>query len=642
MKVCARLCLIAGAIGLAPFSLAQDVSEQSLVDSVNAEFRLTSSELVDLDVVPQSDGTVSVSLPLDGELYTLQLAPHSVRAPSYRVLLQVADGSWVNVPAGPERTLRGQVMEYDGSIVAGALEEHGLQAQIVLADGSRIQVEPVYGRVDGVRPSMHVVFRNEQILPNGGHCGVTDSTPVEDVVQTPGGNTRAGLFTAELACDVDVEYYNRYGSITSVENRVNNVVNNANIQYERDVEITHVITTILIRSAEPDPYTSTDPGTLLDQFRDEWINNQTGIQRDVAHLFTGKSLAGSVIGIAWTIGGICTSSGYCLSEADCCGSLACASDLVAHELGHLWGGQHCTCSNSTMNPSITCTQNFNATSQGQITAHRDSRSCLDECQAGTILSQPQSQDVCSGEQAFFTVASDVLFPAYQWRKGTTDLVDGPNIIGSQTAALIILSATEDDEATNYKVVITDIVTGCETTSENAELTVGDSPSILSQPANQTVDAGAPAFFTTSTTEPTILFTFQWRRNGVNLTDSANIIGSQSTFLLVVSSQEADEGTYDCVVTRIGDTCDVATNGATLSVNAPSGCANPQAGCDASDIFPVGGDCIVDLSDLGNLLSNFGAAGTRDDGDVFPVGTGDGLVDLSDLGQMLSDYGTDCN
>lgn len=77
---------------------------------------------------------------------------------------------------------------------------------------------------------------------------------------------------------------------------------------------------------------------------------------------------------------------------------------------------------------------------------------------------------------------------------------------------------------------------------------------------------------------------------------------------------------------------------------PVGCPNPQAGCDNSDIFPVGGDCVVDLSDLGVVLANFapGVPGkTRDQGDVFPTGGGDGVVDLSDLGQALADFNTNC-
>ncbi|MGY8757528.1 MAG: zinc-dependent metalloprotease family protein, partial [Phycisphaerales bacterium] len=80
-----------------------------------------------------------------------------------------------------------------------------------------------------------------------------------------------------------------------------------------------------------DPYTATDAGTFLDQFRTEWNNNQGSVQRDVAHLFTGKNLSGGTIGIAW-LGVVCDNYGYGLVESDCCGSFGCTTDLSAHEL----------------------------------------------------------------------------------------------------------------------------------------------------------------------------------------------------------------------------------------------------------------------------------------------------------------------
>ncbi len=51
-----------------------------------------------------------------------------------------------------------------------------------------------------------------------------------------------------------------------------------------------------------------------------------------------------------------------------------------------------------------------------------------------------------------------------------------------------------------------------------------------------------------------------------------------------------------------------------------------------------GDLVVDFSDLGNLLANYGAtSATREQGDL----DGDADVDLADLGQLLVAYGTSC-
>ena len=65
----------------------------------------------------------------------------------------------------------------------------------------------------------------------------------------------------------------------------------------------------------------------------------------------------------------------------------------------------------------------------------------------------------------------------------------------------------------------------------------------------------------------------------------------------------------------------------------------------TDIYPVIGDCIVNLSDLGVLLPNYAGTATPytfNQGDVYPVVFGDGLVNLSDLGQLLAQYGDNCN
>lgn len=77
--------------------------------------------------------------------------------------------------------------------------------------------------------------------------------------------------------------------------------------------------------------------------------------------------------------------------------------------------------------------------------------------------------------------------------------------------------------------------------------------------------------------------------------------------------------------------------------SPTQCPNSSAACVQSDIAPDGGDCAVNLSDLGAVLSGFapGVPGkSRAEGDIAPL-AGDGVVDLSDLGQILSDYGSDC-
>lgn len=53
---------------------------------------------------------------------------------------------------------------------------------------------------------------------------------------------------------------------------------------------------------------------------------------------------------------------------------------------------------------------------------------------------------------------------------------------------------------------------------------------------------------------------------------------------------------------------------------------------------LNGDCVVDLTDLGTMLANFGLSGqSYEDGDI----DGNGTIDLGDLGVLLSNYGQTC-
>lgn len=385
LAVVGALRITAGSPEPQPAAEPQVVATPATIDpsQVNRVLGLSASTLIRLDVPDTPEVPISVTLPLEGQVVTLDLAPHSVRAEGYRVLAQLEDGSWMEVPPGPVRTLRGTVREIPGAVVAGSLYPEGLAVQILMPDDSSFWVEPLAlnaDKIEGVTRSDYVVYRGEDVLPSGGSCATSNAAIELPAPQPePDDVLLTGPWSTELACDADFEYYQFLGSVPNVENRVNQILNLTNIQYRNQTNITHRIVVILVRTSEPDPYSSTDPVTLLNQFRSEWLINQGHIQRDVAHLFTGKNLDGSVIGIAYTIGGICTSSGYCLSQAECCGSTSCAADLVAHELGHLWGAFHC-CPGTTMNPTLTCALFFAQQSINEIVAHRQSRppGCLDK------------------------------------------------------------------------------------------------------------------------------------------------------------------------------------------------------------------------------------------------------------------------
>ncbi len=373
-------------------------------EQVNEALGLRDSKLAALDIPAPAD-QLSISVPLGSEPAQLELGAHAVRSADYRVEVHYGDGTFGEVPAGPVRTYRGTVAGHPDSMVAAFYGDDGLHVKVLLADGSRYWVEPLANRLPGAAANLHAVYRNEDVLPSMAKCDAHDGMrlqpQVESSVAASTGACGTGLCIAEIACDSDVEFYNRYGTVSGVEDRINAIINGLNLEYERDVDIRHTISAIIVRVAEPDPYSATNSQTLLNEFRTHWLNNHGNIQRDTAELFTGKDIDSSVIGIAW-LGAICGSYGFSVVQADCCGSFACATDLSAHELGHNWNAGHCDCAgttNWTMNPYITCSNQFHPTySIPVITSFRDSRTCLSAGSGCTLDSDCDDALFCNGSE----------------------------------------------------------------------------------------------------------------------------------------------------------------------------------------------------------------------------------------------------
>ncbi len=353
---------------------------------INNSLQLTHSWHAALSINQTPGQSIRLKIPIENRTYTLELDSHSTRADEYTVFMQDNNGELYEVPAGAVRTLRGSIAELDGSVVAGGLMPDGLYARIRLADGKEYWMEPLVDKINGAAHNLYVFYRTEDIIPSDGVCATGEFMhPGKSFGTQTGRETNRGSFlgdnlcTAQLAFDADYEYFQAWGLSTA--SRINLVVNTINLQYESDVNLTHEITTIIVRSNSNDPYSSSNYETLLYQFQAEWTSNQSSITRDVAHLFTGREMDGNVIGVAW-VGAVCNFTyQYGLSQSDFNGNFSCATDLTAHELGHNWNAGHCDCPSYTMNPYITCANQFTQGSINTITSFANTLSCL-SCEPG--------------------------------------------------------------------------------------------------------------------------------------------------------------------------------------------------------------------------------------------------------------------
>jgi len=135
------------------------------------------------------------------------------------------------------------------------------------------------------------------------------------------------------------------------------------------------------------PLTSTDPGVLLSEQFGPFMRDGDGSSipfGGLAHLFTGRDLNGSTVGIAYL--GVLCSSGFGYGVNQNLSSDTISALVVAHEMGHNFAAGHDDDTNSCpagteagiMNSSINGSEEFSQCSLDAMSAEVASASCLIE------------------------------------------------------------------------------------------------------------------------------------------------------------------------------------------------------------------------------------------------------------------------
>ena len=381
---------------------------------VFSDLGIRAGDLFEPDLARDGD-RVLAGVRLDGREVVLDLRPFSLRSERSRVLVDIGAGELVEVDGIEPHTYRGRVRGIVGSQVAASVMGERLRAIVIMPDGTMYAIQEAVRNRAGV----HVSYATGAVLPDGGLCanelpGFGPEGGAGLPAGDPGPADVCNLATL-IATDSDHDFYLLNGSdVQATVDDVESIINGMDLIYTRDTRVTYIIGDHIVRTDPNDPYTTSDPGALRGQFQNEWNTNQTHIERDVAHLFTGIDLDGGVIGIAF-FSGICSpTNGYALSQSLWSNTFSLRVGLTAHELGHNWDAMHCNADDdcfimcSGINGCGGDVTLFGSRSIDTIMNYAATAQCLED---GTLLAPPvppRANDDTAGSVAGESVLIDVL------------------------------------------------------------------------------------------------------------------------------------------------------------------------------------------------------------------------------------------
>ena len=181
----------------------------------------------------------------------------------------------------------------------------------------------------------------------------------------------------------------------------------------------------------------------------------------------------------------------------------------------------------------------------------------------TVTQHPTAQSVCAGGSATFTVAATGTGTlTYQWQKNSANVTNGGHYANCTTASMTVSSADSNDAA-SYRCVVTD--SNGSVNSNAAALTLKTATSISQSPTAQSVCPGTTATFSVTAAGDSL--TYQWQKNGSNVTNGGHYGGCTTATLTISTADTNDVTSYRCVVTG---TCGSALTSAAGRSHAQGG------------------------------------------------------------------------
>ncbi len=397
-------------------------------------------------VYPYGVVVVSVALPDGLGAATMELWPHSVRAPGFAAFERRGDELVQFIDAGGT-TFRGRLVEDHGAKVVASVIDRQVSATIWMGDDRDPWVVQALSQFEGherADPDLHVVYRGSDAIRLPSWCGSDERLQIGAAAAGDGGATPRGPGTAciriaEIVYETDYEFFQVYGSTPATIAGLEAYHNQADFIYERDIGISLSIVQLTVQSTPPAPdhpyLVGTDPYAVLGAFRAYWAT-QPSPQRDNVHLLCARDFGG-IAGLAY-LPATCNTDGYNTGlTRRYTGDFNSIVVVLAHELGHNMGSPHDnqggTCAASPggfiMNPFVSTAQMaFSPCSVAAMNSYLwPWGGCLERVMPGPPFGRPDSAVAVRGSP----IEIDVL----------------PNDISCESATVQLINATSAGGAT---------------------------------------------------------------------------------------------------------------------------------------------------------------------------------------------------
>jgi hypothetical protein len=352
--------------------------------------------------------TGRVTLATSHGTFELEVEPFDIRTGNYRAVAVGEGGVVTELPRTPSRAFRGKVVGMADTHVRLVLDDGEFQGIIVTPlENYYIQSERDFSSAAGSKD--FVFYAGSSVKSAGGECGTTLAEKIDshaggaqpEATHASKGLTTGDAFApkpeAEVATDADFEFTQTFGGNANTTNAdILNIMTQVDGIYDAQMGIKIRVVFQRAFTANTDPYTLTAASPALTQFRTSYDGSfapGSPPARDLTHLFTGKEMDGSTIGIAF-IASVCDAPtfAYGLSQSKFTNNGTQRVGLTAHEMGHNFSANHpdelipepSGCDPSIMNSFIQTTTDFCQFSRDEITNHvvGTGGSCL------TRLTQP--------------------------------------------------------------------------------------------------------------------------------------------------------------------------------------------------------------------------------------------------------------